>query len=495
MQRSIFVSLCLHGLVIFSIAACKKGTFGAMLSKVSSESETLDEMCQKGGRVDRRSAIQFSQSQVLVVLDPNPCGFFAQKNAQRISESKSGKAASLGGVGVLDGLDRLTGENVPGSTDPVKVNLPSDFGYNPSAAELKKPVFVFASSEITDPNIVEGDQAVKEEARRQGYRIIDLSGMSPAKLESEMVYLRKREPTIFSRQRGLIYIGAHGAVQSLGNGSVGHVTSTQTEHVVGETGQIETYQGVDPTVERISAINRGLGASGGKKQVIFNSSCFSGQLGADLGPNYRGPPVVNASSRNQVSGSGEVFELMRMMDPQYAKKTVGSRNGGVTPQQFVDYLNRPENQLGNVKKITTATEYFTDYSDVANSNYNQANGIVSDTPSIDVTSDRRQYYQGNSEADEGYSASIINLPNGQQVAPVYREVATVTPQRLEIVGNSKDTFLIAPGRQAGAMSSDIPHGPTLQEGINSGAQRVEAFPGSGSAARASRDAADEADDQ
>ena len=468
-QRIVMISL-----IAFAPTACfKMRNTGSSLGFASTERGTVNEICRNSGKVSRMSVIKLSTGRSLVAIDANPCG----KSSMRLASGKSGATS-----GANFGDQPLAGEapfaeRVP-SQDPLVYSYPgTDYGYNASATDRKKPVFIFAPSEISDPNIVRADNSLMEEARRQGFRVVDMSGLSSAALQNQLRNLRRSEFGIFRDNRTLVYMSAHGQVRQE-NGQTRHVSTIQGEHYVAETGTTEWYDDFEVTADRIQAINRGLGQEffNSTRSVIFNSSCFSGQVASDLGPNYTGPAVINASGANQISGTGEVYELMRMMNPEYARQRVGSADGSVTPRQFADYLNRPENQLGNPSTIQVATQYFTDFSDDFARDFNARHGIASDVTDVTGSRDLARDSSGNLL----HRRSFFALPDGSVAAPINERVTTATPQTIQIMGDASRSLLIPGGRETQESSPDIPSASRFQD-VAPGARIEEAFPGDGSA--------------
>ncbi len=443
--------LAMISLIAFTPAACfKMRNTGASLGFVRTERGAVNEICRNSSKVSRMSVIKLSSGRSLVAIDANPCG----KASMRLA---SGKAGTNPGTNFGD--------------QPLAGEAPS--------ADRKKPVFIFAPSEISDANIVNADNSLMEEARRQGFRVVDMSGLSSDGIERQLTSLRRSEPGIFADNRTLVYMSAHGQVRQE-NGQTRHVSTIQGEHYVAETGTTEWYDDFEVTADRIQAINRGLGQEffNSERSVIFNSSCYSGQSGRDLGPGYSGPAVINASGANQISGTGEVYELMRMMNPDYARERVGSADGSVTPRQFADYLNRQENQLGNASSIQVATQYFTDFNDEFSRQFNARHGIASDVSDADVTTSRdlARDYAGNIL----HTRSFFALPGGSVAAPVNERVTTATRQTIEITGDGNNSLLIPSGRQTRESSPDIPSASRF-DSISQGARIEETWPGTGSA--------------
>ena len=471
--------LAMISLIAFTPAACfKMRNTGASLGFVRTERGAVNEICRNSSKVSRMSVIKLSSGRSLVAIDANPCG----KASMRLA---SGKAGTNPGTNFGD--QPLAGEapfagRVPSqdARDPLVYSYPgTDYGYQATAADRKKPVFIFAPSEISDANIVNADNSLMEEARRQGFRVVDMSGLSSDGIERQLTSLRRSEPGIFADNRTLVYMSAHGQVRQE-NGQTRHVSTIQGEHYVAETGTTEWYDDFEVTADRIQAINRGLGQEffNSERSVIFNSSCYSGQSGRDLGPGYSGPAVINASGANQISGTGEVYELMRMMNPDYARERVGSADGSVTPRQFADYLNRQENQLGNASSIQVATQYFTDFNDEFSRQFNARHGIASDVSDADVTTSRdlARDYAGNIL----HTRSFFALPGGSVAAPVNERVTTATRQTIEITGDGNNSLLIPSGRQTRESSPDIPSASRF-DSISQGARIEETWPGTGSA--------------
>jgi|GEM_PF-2794748 len=467
-QRIVMISL-----IAFAPTACfKMRNTGSSLGFVSTERGAVNEICRNSGKVSRMSVIKLSTGRSLVAIDANPCG----KASMRLAFGKSGATS-----GANFGDQPLAGEapfagRVP-SQDPLVYSYPgTDYGYNASATDRKKPVFIFAPSEISDPNIVRADNSLMEEARRQGFRVIDMSGLSSDALQNRLRDLRRSESGIFRDNRTLVYMSAHGQVRQE-NGQTRHVSTIQGEHYVAETGTTEWYDDFEVTADRIQAINRGLGQEffNSNRSVIVNSSCFSGQVARDV-PDYTGPAVINASGANQISGTGEVYELMRMMNPEYARQRVGSGDGSVTPRQFAEYLNRPENQLGNASSIQVATQYFTDFSDDFARDFNARHGIASDVTDVTGSRDLERDSAGNLL----HANSFFALPDGSVAAPVNERVATATPQTIQIMGDARSSLLISAGRATQESSPDIPSSSRFQD-IAPDARYEGTYPGDGSA--------------
>ncbi len=442
------IMIALIGLVP---AACRNlRNTGAKLGFVQSERNVIDDLCRNSSKVSRMSVIRLSNGGSLTAIDGNPCGKTSSRSGVAKYNSVSGGTANAS----------PSVSQKPYDLGVEEVNYPANnFGYAASAADRKKPNFIFAPSETSDPAIVRADLQTMYEAQRQGFRVIDMSALSSQGIQDQLTMLRRAEPGIFSDNRSLVYMSAHGQVREE-NGRIRHFSTIQGEEYVAETGQIREYDGFVDTADRIKAINRGLGQEFFNKDrsVIFNSSCFAGQAGEDLVANYSGPTVINAATRNQLSGSGEVFELMRMMDPEYVGQKIGSGDGSVTPQQFADYLNRPENQLGTTTDILVQTQYFTDFNDDFARRYNARTGIASD-----VTDD-----------------SYVQSAGGSTGAPIRERVTVATPQTIEIVGDGKSGFLIPPGRLTQGENADIPSASTFDT-LSQGNQVEQTTPYSGSA--------------